>query len=255
MSGRFVWYELLTTNTDQAIAFYGDVVGWKTQAYGEAGPEPYTMWVTGQGPVGGTMVLPEQAKKMGAPPHWGSYVEVDDVDKSAERVKQLGGNILVPPMDIPTIGRFSTFADPQGATISLFKPQQPMAPHDTTKPGEFSWNEHMAKDHQKAFGFYAELFGWQKITEMDMGPQGKYLIYGQGEKQYGGMMTITSDMPMPPCWIYYANVTDLDGALDKVKNRGGKVTFGPMEVPGGTRVAMFIDPQGAAFALHEPKKA
>jgi hypothetical protein len=87
-----------------------------------------------------------------------------------------------------------------------------------------------------------------------MGPAGKYLIYGQGEKQYGGMMTLTSDMPMPPCWVYYANVTDLDKAVDKVKNKGGKVTFGPMEVPGGTRVAMFIDPQGAAFALHEPKK-
>ncbi|MGZ6094977.1 MAG: VOC family protein, partial [Polyangiales bacterium] len=70
-TGPFCWYELLTTDPKAAIAFYTHVVGWKTEVFsGNAGPEPYTMWVSSQGPLGGVMTLPAEAKKMGAPPHW-----------------------------------------------------------------------------------------------------------------------------------------------------------------------------------------
>jgi predicted enzyme related to lactoylglutathione lyase len=253
MSGRFVWYELLTSDIAKAIAFYTDVVGWKTEPYGE-GAEAYTMWTSGQGPLGGVMTLPEEAKKMGAPPHWGSYVEVDDVDASTEKAKSLGAKVLFGPHDIPKIGRFTLIADPQGATISLFKPIEPMRPHDTTKPGEVSWNELYAKDHGAAFKFYSQLFGWQQISEMDMGPAGKYLIYGQGDKQYGGMMTLTPEMKSPPAWAYYFNVDELDETIEKARARDAKLMVGPMDVPGGARVAILTDPQGAVFALHEPKK-
>lgn len=253
MSGRFVWYELVTSDTAKAIAFYGDVVGWKTELFGE-GKEAYTMWVASQGPLGGVMTFPEEAKKMGVPPHWGSYVEVDDVDASTEKAKKLGAKVLFGPHDIPKIGRFTLIADPQGATISLFKPLEAMKPHDMTKPGEVSWHELYAKDHGAAFKFYSELFGWKQITEMDMGPKGKYLIYGQGETQYGGMMSLTPEMTFPPSWTYYFNVVDLDKAVEKAKGRDGKLMIGPMDVPGGTRVAILTDPQGAMFALHEPKK-
>jgi len=98
-TGRFVWYELLTTDPKAAVAFYGEVIGWKTQAWEEGN---YTMWVSAQGPLGGTAPLPAEAKKMGAPPHWMAHVEVADVDKSAARVRELGGNVYVEPQDIPT---------------------------------------------------------------------------------------------------------------------------------------------------------
>ena len=123
-TGRFVWYELMTTDPQAAIAFYGEVIGWKAQPF-EGGP--YTMWVGSQGPLGGTMPLPEPAKKMGAPPHWMAHVEVADVDQSAARARELGGHVYVEPQDIPTIGRFAVIADPQGASISIFKPLQGMA--------------------------------------------------------------------------------------------------------------------------------
>jgi predicted enzyme related to lactoylglutathione lyase len=257
MTGRFVWYELMTTDTKNAIAFYTEVVGWKTELFKESEPgkEPYNMWVASQGPLGGVMTLPDEVKKMGVPPHWMAHVEVDDVDATVAKVKKLGGKVLAPPMDIPTVGRFSVIADPQGASLSVFKPLQSMTAHDTTKPGEASWHELYANDHQKVLEFYYDLFGWKKLSEMDMGPPGKYTIFGQGEKQYGGAMNITAEMKMPPSWAYYFNVDDLDAALERAKKRDAKVMFGPMEVPGGTRVAMLTDPQGAVFALHEPKKS
>ena len=88
-----------------------------------------------------------------------------------------------------------------------------------------------------------------------MGPMGTYRLYGIGEKQIGGMMTTPKGAPMPPSWIFYVNVSDLDGAIVRATKMGAKVMNGPMEVPGGARIAQLMDPQGAAFAMHELPKA
>src|ERR1700722_9635858 len=128
-TGSFVWYDLLTTDVAASVAFYTHVMGWTTQVWGEGGGA-YTMWVSDQGPLGGTMVLPEEARKMGAPPHWMGNVTVADVDATVALVRRLGGRTLREPEDIPTVGRFALIADPHGATISAFAPSRPMAPQD-----------------------------------------------------------------------------------------------------------------------------
>ncbi len=252
-TGRFVWYELLTSDVRAAVAYYTEVVGWKAQLF-DNGPAPYTMWTASQGPLGGVYDLPDQAKQMGAPPHWTAHVDVADVDKACAKVKELGGKVYVEPHDIPTVGRYGVIADPQGATICVFKGARPMEPHDPTKAGEFCWHELMTSDHAAGFEFYKTLFGWEKKDEFDMGPMGKYWLFGQGDKTYGGMMTKPADMKMPPAWIYYAEVADLDAAVERAKSKGGKLVNGPMDVPGGTRIAQLFDPQGAFFALHTTTK-
>jgi hypothetical protein len=254
MSDSFVWYELMTTDTKGAIAFYSEVVGWKTQPYeGSPADKPYTMWLSSQGPMGGVMELPAEVKSMGVPPHWMGHVGVANVDATVKQATAAGGSVMMPPTDIPKIGRFSVIADPQGATLSVFQSAEKMPPHDTSKQGEVSWNELVTSDAPAGFAFYKGLFGWNVLQEMDMGPMGKYIIYG-GDKSYGGMMTKTPDMPMPPCWIYYFQVDDLEAAVARANAKGGKTMVGPMDVPGGTRVAQLSDPQGAVFALHGPGK-
>jgi len=253
MTGRFVWHELMTLDPQEAIGFYTEVIGWKSEPWGDGSdPEPYMMWVSEEGPMGGVMTLPAEAKKMGAPPHWMGHVEVDDVDGTVAKAKAKGATVLVPPTTIDQVGRFSVIADPQGASLSLFKPIDAMEPHDVSKAGEISWNELMADDARAALEFYGDLFGWTLQREMDMGPAGSYLLYGQGEHTHGGMMTKTPDMKMPSCWIYYVHVDDLDATMARATARGAKTLFGPMEVPDGTRVAQMQDPQGAVFALHGP---
>ena len=252
-NGQFVWYELLTEDPKTAIAFYADVVGWKTQPFGENGD--YTMWVGSQGPLGGVMKLPEEAKKMGAPPNWMSHVQVKDVDSTAALAGKLGGRVYKEPTDIPTIGRFAVIADPQGAAIMIFKPTRAMELHDQSKQGEFCWRELLTSDSAAASTFYSEIFGWKILQEMDMGPMGIYRIFGLGERRLGGMMTTPKDSPMPPMWLYYTETSDLDAAIGRATQRGAKIMNGPMDVPGGGRIAQLTDPQGAAFALHQsPKK-
>jgi uncharacterized protein len=250
--GDFVWHDHLTKDPKAAIAFYTEVVGWKTQPFAEGAD--YTMWVGSQGPLGGVMKLPDEAAKMGTPPNWTGNVQVNDVDATAALAKKLGGKVYKEPADIPTVGRFAVIADPQGAAISIFKPNAAMTLHDTTKEGEFCWNELLTSDSPAALKFYSEIFGWKMLQEMDMGPMGTYRVFGVGEKQLGGMMTTPKGSPMPPMWLYYTETSDLDAAIGRATKRGAKIMNGPMDVPGGGRIAQLMDPQGAGFALHQAAK-
>jgi predicted enzyme related to lactoylglutathione lyase len=252
-NGNFVWYEHLTKDASAAISFYTDVVGWKTQPFGDGGD--YVMWVGSEGPLGGVMALTDEATKMGARPCWMGHVQVEDVDATAALTKKLGGKVYKEPADIPTVGRFAILADPQGASLSVFKPSGAMTLHDASKQGEFCWRELMTSDSAAAFAFYSELFGWKILNEMDMGPIGTYRVFGVGETQLGGMMTTPKGAPMPPMWLYYTGTSDLDPAIERATKRGATIMNGPMDVPGGGRIAQLMDPQGAPFALHQaPKK-
>ena len=118
--GRFVWYELMTTDIECANAFYASVVGWGARDALMPGPN-YSLFTIGDSPVAGLVNVPEDARRTGATPHWIGYVGVDDVDAAVDRTKQLGEAVYVPPTDVPNISRFSVVADPQMATLALVK--------------------------------------------------------------------------------------------------------------------------------------
>ena len=175
-AGQFVWHDLMTTDTDGAAKFYGKVAGWGTQAW--EGPTPYTMWTNGGVPIGGMVPLPDDMRKNGVPPNWIASVGVDNVDTTAAKAAELGGNIIAPPGDIPGAGRYAIIADPQGATIAIFQPSGEMAsPTPAPDKGSFSWHELTTTDHVAAFDFYSKLFGWEKTSDYDMGPMGIYQMY------------------------------------------------------------------------------
>lgn len=248
LAGRFLWYELLTADRRAAADFYCSVMGWTTELR-EAGEEPYMMWMNGDHPVGGVMELPEEARRDGAPPHWLPYVGVPGVGEAAERAVELGGNVLLAPMEIPEVGRIAVLTDRAGAPIAVFDPGETMAPPDDPRGlGEFSWHELATDDRRSAMEFYGALFGWEPTGEFDMGEMGTYQMYGLGGTSYGGMY---EDPEMPPSWLVYGRVADLGRALDRVRAGGGEAPSEPMEVPGGDLVAQCADPQGAVFALHQ----
>lgn len=253
--GHFVWYELMTTDPKAAIAFYGEVVGWGTQQW--EGDMPYTMWTAATGPIGGVMELPDEARKMGAPPHWLAYVSTPDVDATTKQAAELGAKVYVTPTDIPKVGRFSIIADPQGAVIAPFTSANPMPPKEegAKQDGTITWHELATTDPDAAWTFYSTLFGWEKTEAMDMGEMGVYQMYrAPGTQTLGGIYRKPAAVQAPPHWLLYAHVPDVDLAAERVKTYGGQVLNGPMEVPGGDRIVQCLDPQGAAFALHASAK-
>lgn len=247
-AGEFVWHELMTTDPKAAQAFYKKVVPWSTQAWG--GDESYTLWMTPDGPIGGSMALPDEVKSAGAPPHWLCYVGVEDVDAAAAATEKAGGSVVKAPWDIPMVGRVAVLRDPHEAIFCVFTPAGDPPGHEgDPKPGDFSWHELATTDPKAAMSFYGELFGWALQTEMDLGPMGVYRIFGRGETMMGGIYQMPPQIPMPS-WLPYAMVESVDAAVEAIGANGGTVAHGPMEVPGGDRVAVAVDPQGAMFAVH-----
>jgi hypothetical protein len=243
-SGRFVWYDLLTTDAEAAKAFYAAVVGWTVQSWGEGS---YAVWLAGETQIGGVMEYPP------APPHWMAHISVDDVDAAARRAEELGGTIQSPPADIPNVGRFAVIADPQGASFSLFRPNGEVMVPDGKLMRGIGWRELHTTDHDGVWPFYRDLFGWKEVSTFDMGEPGTYRIFRHpadpDDTYLGGTFNGAALEAKPPHWLYYINVDSMDGALARIRENGGKLLEGPMPVPGGGLSAHCMDPQGARFAI------
>lgn len=247
--GDFVWYELITKDVEGAKAFYGGLLGWDIADSGM--PDMKYLLASKNGTeVAGMMPLTDEMMEGGAQPLWAGYVGVEDVDKSYEAVGKTGGTPMLPPQDIPGVGRFAFFSDPAGAPLylmSLGEGSEAFAKHEP-RDGHCAWNELVSDDPAAVRAFYTGLFGWEKADEMDMGPMGLYEMFKTDGYTFGALMKKPEMMPAS-VWIYYFRVPDIDAAADYVKTNGGQVMTEPMQIPGGDYILNGTDPQGAFFAL------
>jgi predicted enzyme related to lactoylglutathione lyase len=248
---RFVWYELMTTDVSGAEAFYTEVIGWRARDASTSNL-PYTLLTTGDVEIGGVIGLPEEATRKGAMPRWMGYVGVNDVAVVTDQIRRLGGTIYVPPTKT-NIGRISVVADLEMAALGLIDAVQPQQGHpgDPDQPGHVGWRELLAADPDKAFAFYDTLFGWRKASA-EAGAMDSYRLFSVGDQTIGGVFAKREREPVS-FWLYYFNVDDIDAATKRVKEAGGRIFEGPVEVPGDAWIARCVDPQGATFAIQGPR--
>ncbi|MCG2640962.1 MULTISPECIES: VOC family protein [Bradyrhizobium] len=245
--GRFVWYELLTTDVPSAAAFYAEIVGWAVKD--ASSPElAYTLLTAGAAPVVGLMDLPEEGVRMGATPRWLGYVGVDDMDATVAQILRLGGAILVSPTD-SNIGRISVVADPQGATFALVSRLAfgLMQTSGSYQPGRVGWHELLAEDRRTVFPFYGKVLGWRQASA-ELDPASVYDLFSVAGQTIGGMLTKLPSVANA-CWLHYFNVEDIGAAARRVMTGGGRVLHQPIELPDGGWIVRCVDPQGALFAL------
>lgn len=242
--GRFVWHELITPNSAGAHEFYSRTLGWQKQAWEH--DASYELLIAPRGAIGATV---EAAQ---APPHWLAYIGTTDVDATVAAAEKLGAKVATPPTTVPNGGRHAVLVDPQGASFGVHASPSESPPERPAGYGEFSWHELATTvDPSIAFDFYTELFGWDEMLQMDMGASGTYLIFGRNGTQLGGMFNKgETGRPGTGYWVGYVRVRDLDDALTKAKAGRGALLNGPMDVPGGDRIAQLMDPHGAFFAVH-----
>jgi predicted enzyme related to lactoylglutathione lyase len=245
--GSFVWYEFMSTDVTAAKSFYGKVVGWNTQDVPISGMT-YTLLRVGERQVGGMMTMPQQVRDAGTRPCWLAHIAVDDVDAAVVKLQRLGGKVHRPPTDIPNVGRFAAVTDRQGATFFMFKPSQAGERTPPSAPGDIGWHELHTNDWPNAFEFYNSMFGWLKGDAVDMGAMGTYQLFTIAGSPAGAMFNSPAAQPM--CfWLYYFMVDDIDAAAKRVRDNDGKITQGPIQVPGDRWILQAADPQGAMFAL------
>jgi uncharacterized protein len=253
LRGRFVWYELMTTDMKAAMTFYTKVVGWGAWDASMPG-RPYILFSDGPNAVGGLMGLSGDMEASGTKPGWIGYVGVDDVDATADRIMRLGGAVHLPPMDIAGTSRFAVVSDPQSTRFALFKwlnpAQAPRANPEAT--GRVGWNELFAADWEAAFAFYSQLFGWQK-EQAEVDETGTYQLFSAAGQTIGGMRTKHA-IASETFWLYYFNVGDVDAAARRVTAGGGQIAHEAMEVRDGWWIVQCTDPQGALFALQGKRR-
>ena len=253
--GDFIWYELMTSDPESAKTFYDAVVGWNI---GEAVAEYNGYRMIGRsdgGMAGGVLPITDEMREHGARPGWLGYVNVANVDDKVAAIEAAGGRALMPPTDIPNVGRIAMVADPQGAPFYVMKPappaDKPEARSDVFSPTEVqrcAWNELVTTDLEAARRFYPEQFGWELGDVMPMGPMGDYQFIHQDGQMIGAMF---APPDRQPAWRFCFRVDNLDRSIDAIRSGGGELLFGPTEVPGGGMIVQATDPQGAFFMLIE----
>ncbi|MFC0203024.1 VOC family protein [Novosphingobium soli] len=264
--GSFIWYELMTSDSDAAAAFYASVVGWRIGAnvMPQAGMD-YRMIerIDGGGAPcgysGGVFALDDEMIGQGASPGWTGYIYVPDVDAKVAQIEADGGATHVPATTMEGVGRFAMVSDPQGAVFYVMTPEPPADDPDASsdvftvdKPQTVRWNELVTPDDDAAVAFYTRHFGWTQQGAMPMGALGDYRFIQLGEVPIGAVMRKADFMPVAG-WTYYIGVDDIDRAFAAVKDAGGNPAGEPQQIPTGEYTVHAFDPQGAYFGLVGPR--
>ena len=254
--GAFIWYELMTTDPDAAAAFYGPVVGWKIVGHApQDGGVDYRHLIRSDGQSnGGVLKLTDGMLAGGAHPCWLGYLHVANVDEAVKAIEADGGKLLMPAFDLD-VGRIAMVTDPWGVPHYVMKPIPPAGKEGTPSDAydrwaeqHVSWNELYAPDLDGAKAFYTRHYGFAFNEVMPMGPMGDYCFIDHDGETIGAMMQKPEQVPAG-MWNFYIRVADIDTAAAKVKELGGQIFNGPMEVPGGDWIINGMDPQGAMFSL------
>lgn len=246
------WIDLMTTDVDGAVAFYGGLFGWTADpTHDDDGALVYVNLRKDGSLVAG---LGEQSPEMaGLPPVWSTYVAVDDVDDVLARVADAGGQVMMPGMDVmEDVGRMAILADPTGAVVGLWQAGTHLGAEVVNEADTWFWNELLTRDVDTAKGFYGDVLGWD-YDAMDMGPMGTYHVVKGGPEGVAGLMAMPGEMPdqVPNHWMVYFMVADADATVAKALELGGQVVQPAMDTPVG-RQAILHDPAGGSFSVMQP---
>jgi uncharacterized protein len=244
--GAPVWVDISTRDLEGAKAFYSRLFGWEPHVTDDPEAGGYTMFTLNGKEVAaaGPTQMPDQ------PTAWMVYFGTEDADATARKIEEAGGKVVAPPFEVMKAGRMAVFQDPTGAFFSIWEPGEHRGAEVVDEPFAFSWTELSTRGIDRAKPFYQKVFGWgDKTSPMGEG-QPDYTEWQLGGKSIGGGMEMTPEMPaqVPPHWMNYFAVPDVDATASKAAELGGQVMMPPRDFPGG-RFAILLDPQGASFGI------
>ena len=244
--GSPIWVDLMTSDTDGARAFYGELFGWEC-AEPNADFGGYANFTKDGDLMGGLMAKQEEAM----PDVWTIYLEVADAEKTVAQATDRGLGVIVPAMAVGDLGTMAVVIDPSGAAIGMWQPGTHTGFGRWMEDGTPGWFELHTRGYDEVIPFYQDVFGWETNTEGD-GPDFRYTTEVVGETQYAGIMDASGFLPegVPSNWSVYFHVDDADAAIAKVVELGGAVVMPAEDTPYG-RLATVTDPTGALFRLHQ----
>ncbi|MER7670292.1 VOC family protein [Kitasatospora sp. NPDC096128] len=236
------WVELGTDDPAAARTFYAELFGWRPDS--EVRPEDadYTQMFLGAAPA--AAVTPRYAPQQ--PTAWTVAFAVADAEAAAARIKAAGGAVRKEPTDVSDLGRFSVAADPSGAVFILWQARAFAGAGVFNEPGSLGWVELATRDASGARAFYPAVFGWSVASSEH------YTQWGLDGRDFGGMLVMDDRFPpqVPPHWLPYFAVGDVDNTVGRAVAMGAEVMLPAYSMPGGRRIAVLRDAQGAAFGIY-----
>lgn len=246
--GAFCWAECVTSQQDKCRDFYVGLFGWVAQDDPIEEGMLYTTFKQDGRSVAALFQDTDQ------PAHWNSYICVENVDATAEKVVSAGGTLLAEPFDVMDIGRMCVIQDPTGAVVCAWQPGTSYGWQVYGDDGTVGWNELQTRGKDKAIAFYSEVFGWGVTENPYASPDDPadfdYTVFAKDGVPVAGAMEMTDQWPpeVPPSWTIYFGVADCDATVDKAGQLGGMVVVPAMDTPAG-RCAVLADPGGSVFSV------
>jgi len=242
--GMPCWADAMFTDLEGAKSFYGDVLGW---TFGESATEygNYT-----EAYSNGKAVAAIVPPMPGADEHsaWCLYLASADVQATARKVRENGGEVLMEPMQVGDFGSMLLAKDPGGVVFGAWEAGKHEGFQAQAEPGAYCWAEIFTRDAEKADAFFPAVFSYsaQQMEDDAM----DFRVFNLEDRPALGRMKMTEDFPPEvPAYInVYFTVADCDATVARATERGGRLDFGPMDTPFG-RFAALSDPQGASFSV------
>lgn len=244
-AGAPTWIDLMTSDTDRARAFYGELFGWTSEV---GGPEHggYITFSRDGVPVAGCF---RNQAELESPDVWSVYLASTDAKATVDAVTEAGGTVYSPAMDVSDLGVMAIVGDPTGATVGVWEAREHGGFGVVEEPGAPSWFELHTRDLEGAIAFYEQAFGWTVEVAADE-PGFRYRLAVHDGAQVAGVMDASAFLPdgAPSCWGVYFAVEDADATIERAVAFGATVLLPAEDTPYG-RLAELADPTGARFKL------
>ncbi|MEU6079182.1 VOC family protein [Streptomyces sp. NPDC047108] len=247
--GAPCWVDAMVPDLEAGKRFYGELFGW-TFDQGEADYGHYTQALRDGQRVAALYPVPEGME--GMPPAWSLYFASDDIERTAGRIREHGGEVVTEPMQVGPHGSMMTAKDPGGAVFGVWQAGAHEGFERQYQPGSFGWAEISVRETKGVDAFYPAVFPIEPVAYGDDSVD--FVVWQVAGKPVAGRFKLPEGTPdsVPPHAMVYFVVDDCDGAVGTVRRLGGAVRVDPQDSPYG-RFAIVEDQQGAAFSVIDPR--
>ena len=242
LNGKFVWYDLFTTDMTASQNFYDRVFDWTFERTNEGNPRVKNIMFRGQfiGNMIGRDSTPGDSQ-------WLSYMSVGNVDGGYDAALAAGASGQTAPKELPNRGRIAVIVDPQKAPVALLKSPVGDPADARATPSLWIGAELWTVDVDQAVTFYTRLAQFQ-VQEIAMHEKVAYRVLLTNNRIRAGIVSIPWE-GVTPQWIPYVGVEDISAAVERVKGNGGRILVDPQPAIKAGRVAIFADPSGAVMGI------
>ena len=243
--GKFIWYDLMSTDVAAVKEFYGQLFGWEFDNGGDVNTA-YTVIKHDGKSIGGIFAL-DRSKSKAEHSQWISFLSVENMESAVKYIQTNKGKIYTDPFDLPDRGRVAVAIDPQGALLALVQSSSGDTKDEEPVYDEWLWTELWTNNVDASLSFYKGMIGYENKVFMTQAETKYYVLRNEDEARAGVVKIMLEGVT--PNWMPYIAVEDPSKIVSRVEELGGKIILDQEGIAGST-AAIIADPSGAVFTVH-----